>query len=64
MEREKVHQKNLQMAEIEARKMLENVELEANMSAQEKLNKFMSSDDKFEDDGDTPGFIKTHINKQ
>jgi hypothetical protein len=34
MEVERVHQKHLAAAEIKARKLLENVELEANMSSQ------------------------------
>ena len=43
--------------------MLESVELEAHMSAQQKLDEMMKQEDKDDSNGDTPGFIKTHVTK-
>ena len=64
LEQEKVHQKNLVQAEIKARKLLESVELEASMSAQQKLNSMMHKKSKQNDNGDTPGFIDRYLSKK
>ena len=65
MEKDKVHRKNLVQAEIKARKLLESVELEASMSAQQKLDQMMAKKSKQTNDtGDTPGFIDRYLSKK
>lgn len=63
MQQSKVHQKNLIAAEMKARKLLESVELEASMSAQQKIDTMMKKPNK-KDNGDTPGFIDRYLSKK
>ena len=53
---EQLHTKNVAKAEVEARRLLGGVELEANLSAQAKLDKLM---EKTEGSSGTSGFLKT-----
>lgn len=65
MERERQHQKNILQAEEKARKLLENAEIEANMSAQQKLTALMKEEDNMMlTRGENVGFIKRFTNKQ
>lgn len=59
LEKEKVHEKHMVEAEDKARKLLENAEIEANMSSQQKLNTLMKlEDNQAGERGENIGFIK------
>jgi len=49
---------------LKARKLLESVELEASMTAQQKLDSMMNTKPESRDDGDTPGFIDRYLSKK
>lgn len=52
-------------AEEKAKKLLESAEIEANMSAQEKLARLMQMEDQESNErGESPGFIRSFTNRQ